>query len=196
MEALFMSHFFPRFKPFYWMYVGVLWWATMYLSHHYLIDLTAGACLSVIAFYVTMPEEFKDVDQIIWTREQGGVGAPVLYATTNGPIEQPSGPGAPSDLPSGSASGSGAREEDVGGPSGLEGMEHREARKSQTFDERLEPLEREEEPDEPEGDEESRIGASSGGLPKKPKRNVSWGETKVLGEESGRSNEDRDGDGG
>ncbi|ODN72835.1 hypothetical protein L202_08268 [Cryptococcus amylolentus CBS 6039] len=71
MEALFLSHFFPRFKPFYWAYVGVLWWATMYLSHHYLIDLVGGACLSVLVFYLCMPEGFKDVDQIQWDKVEG-----------------------------------------------------------------------------------------------------------------------------
>ncbi|WVR06794.1 hypothetical protein IAU60_003830 [Kwoniella sp. DSM 27419] len=71
MEALFLSHFFPAFKPFYWGYVGVLWWATMYLSHHYLIDLVGGACLSVLVFYLCMPEGFKDVDQIQWGRLEG-----------------------------------------------------------------------------------------------------------------------------
>lgn len=64
MEALFLSHFFPHLKPLYWAYTGVLWWATMYLSHHYLIDLTGGACLSVVVFYLFMPEAFKDSDQI------------------------------------------------------------------------------------------------------------------------------------
>ncbi|EIW65921.1 hypothetical protein TREMEDRAFT_22906, partial [Tremella mesenterica DSM 1558] len=55
MEALFLSHFFPTPRAIYWGYVGILWWATMYLSHHYLIDLTGGACLSVLVFYLFMP---------------------------------------------------------------------------------------------------------------------------------------------
>lgn len=65
MEALFLSHFFPHLKALYWAYTGILWWATMYLSHHYLIDLTGGACLSVVVFYLFMPEQFKDSDQIV-----------------------------------------------------------------------------------------------------------------------------------
>ncbi|WRT66653.1 uncharacterized protein IL334_003612 [Kwoniella shivajii] len=81
MEALFLSHFFPTFKPFYWAYVGVLWWATMYLSHHYLIDLTGGACLSVLIFYLTMPIGFKDVDQIPWSKNEGSQG----YEMIGGP---------------------------------------------------------------------------------------------------------------
>jgi hypothetical protein len=72
MEALFLSHFFPHLKPLYWGYVGVLWWSTMYLSHHYLIDLTGGACLSVLVFYLFMPEEFKDSDQINWASQEEG----------------------------------------------------------------------------------------------------------------------------
>lgn len=72
MEALFLSHFFPSGKIFYWTYCGILWWATMYLSHHYLIDLVGGACLSVVVFYLTMPEIFKDSDEILWPREGGG----------------------------------------------------------------------------------------------------------------------------
>ena len=69
MEALFLSHFFPHLKALYWGYVGVLWWSTMYLSHHYLVDLTGGACLSVVMFYACMPAVFKDSDQVVL--EQG-----------------------------------------------------------------------------------------------------------------------------
>lgn len=31
--ALLLSHFFPQGRPFYWSYVLVLYWSTMYLSH-------------------------------------------------------------------------------------------------------------------------------------------------------------------
>lgn len=55
-----MSHFFPRFKAFYWAYVGWLYWATMYLSHHYLVDAVAGACLATACFYVLLPEHLRD----------------------------------------------------------------------------------------------------------------------------------------
>lgn len=41
----------------------------MYLSHHYLIDLVGGACLSVTVFYLTMPVAFKDSDEINWEGE-------------------------------------------------------------------------------------------------------------------------------
>ncbi|ODV97761.1 hypothetical protein PACTADRAFT_21291, partial [Pachysolen tannophilus NRRL Y-2460] len=59
MEALFLSYLFPRFKPLWWGYVFWLWWCTMYLTHHYFIDLIAGSCLSLICFatvkYTTLP---------------------------------------------------------------------------------------------------------------------------------------------
>ncbi|WVQ79963.1 hypothetical protein IAT38_002064 [Cryptococcus sp. DSM 104549] len=156
MEALFLSHFFPRFKAVYWGYVGVLWWATMYLSHHYLIDLVGGACLSVLVFYLCMPEGFKDVDQIQWEKVEGDG-----YEMIGGPR---TGTGPEVDL-----------------------------------DEEIRKLEEEGEADigEQGRDEEERIEAGAGssaagkareegkGKPKvKKQRSVSWGETKVLGEEA------------
>lgn len=58
-EALFVSHFFPWMKQFVWGYAAVLWWATMYLTHHYLIDVVCGACLAMASFYFFLPEELK-----------------------------------------------------------------------------------------------------------------------------------------
>jgi hypothetical protein len=84
MDALFLAHFFPSGKVFYWVYVGLLWWSTMYLSHHYLIDLVGGACLSVAFFYATMPEQFKDSDQIIWKAGQGEEGYEMLRNEEHG----------------------------------------------------------------------------------------------------------------
>lgn len=66
MEALFLSYFFPvalslplpggkRLKfdarVLYWTYAFWLYWCTMYLMHHYLVDLVGGACLATICFY-------------------------------------------------------------------------------------------------------------------------------------------------
>lgn len=62
MEALFLSHFFPKGRPFYWLYVFLLYWSTMYLTHHYLIDLVAGGSLSCTFFYYylsKMPDELR-----------------------------------------------------------------------------------------------------------------------------------------
>ena len=42
-EALFMSHVFPQLRPFFIGYTLWIWWATMYLSHHYAVDLIGGS---------------------------------------------------------------------------------------------------------------------------------------------------------
>lgn len=46
LEALFMSFCFPKLRPLFLFYVGWLWWATMYLNHHYAVDLVAGSLIS------------------------------------------------------------------------------------------------------------------------------------------------------
>ena len=50
-EVLFMSHTFPRLRPLFLVYGAWLWWATMYLSHHYAIDLVAGSLISGVAYF-------------------------------------------------------------------------------------------------------------------------------------------------
>lgn len=52
MEALFMSHVFPRLTGLFALYTLWLWWATMYLSHHYAVDLVGGSLLSGVIFHV------------------------------------------------------------------------------------------------------------------------------------------------
>ncbi|KAG6820997.1 hypothetical protein H0H93_008626 [Arthromyces matolae] len=58
-EALFMSHFFPQTTRYVWTYTAVLYWATMYLTHHYLIDVVSGACLAVAFFYLFLPDSLR-----------------------------------------------------------------------------------------------------------------------------------------
>lgn len=60
LEALFLSHFFPQTTRYVWAYAGVLYWATMYLSHHYLIDVVGGACLAIFFFYLFLPDEMRN----------------------------------------------------------------------------------------------------------------------------------------
>ena len=50
MEALFMSHVFPRLTPVFIMYTLWLWWATMYLSHHYAVDLVGGSLRKLTSY--------------------------------------------------------------------------------------------------------------------------------------------------
>lgn len=62
LEALFVSHFFPSLTRFAWTYACILYWATMYLAHHYLIDVVVGASLAVLAFHLFMPESLRILD--------------------------------------------------------------------------------------------------------------------------------------
>lgn len=52
LEALFMQYCFPRFRTFFMIYVAWIWWATMYLNHHYAIDLVGGALISAVTYYI------------------------------------------------------------------------------------------------------------------------------------------------
>lgn len=52
LEALFMSHCFPQFKTGFILYAAWVWWATMYLSHHYAIDLVGGGLIAAVFYYV------------------------------------------------------------------------------------------------------------------------------------------------
>lgn len=51
LSALFMSHAFPKLRPLFITYTTWMWWATMYLSHHYAVDLVGGGLLAVVSFY-------------------------------------------------------------------------------------------------------------------------------------------------
>ncbi|KAG7195855.1 Aureobasidin resistance protein Aur1 [Scheffersomyces spartinae] len=59
MECLFLIWLFPKLKFVWCGYVMWLWWCTMYLTHHYFIDLIGGAVLSLCVFtytsYVHLP---------------------------------------------------------------------------------------------------------------------------------------------
>ncbi|MCO5555862.1 hypothetical protein L7F22_009407 [Adiantum nelumboides] len=77
MSALFCSYFFPlalelpllfsskriRFdaRILYWIYAFWLYWCTMYLMHHFLVDLVGGACLATGFFYYFLPDEIRTV---------------------------------------------------------------------------------------------------------------------------------------
>lgn len=67
LEALFFSYCFPKLKPLFFTYVCWLWWSTMYLTHHYFVDLVAGSVLSFVMFtytkYTLLP-----VDTSLWCR--------------------------------------------------------------------------------------------------------------------------------
>lgn len=52
LNALFLSHIFPRAKPVFMFWVVWIWWATLYLSHHYAVDLIAGSVQAAVFFYI------------------------------------------------------------------------------------------------------------------------------------------------
>ncbi|KAK9461428.1 uncharacterized protein V1516DRAFT_371751 [Lipomyces oligophaga] len=52
LECLFLSHVFPRLSPLFIFYVMWIWWSTMYLTHHYFIDLIGGALLAITVFLI------------------------------------------------------------------------------------------------------------------------------------------------
>ncbi len=52
LEALVLSYCFPRFRAFFAAYVGWIWWATMYLNHHYAVDLVGGSLIAAVFYYV------------------------------------------------------------------------------------------------------------------------------------------------
>ncbi|KZT00112.1 PAP2-domain-containing protein [Laetiporus sulphureus 93-53] len=72
MEALFVSYFFPQATRYVWTYTAVLYWATMYLTHHYLIDVVGGSCLAIACFYLFLPEELKGANALL---PPGGLSA-------------------------------------------------------------------------------------------------------------------------
>jgi inositol phosphorylceramide synthase catalytic subunit len=53
LEALFMGYCFPKYRRYFIVYVGWIWWSTMYLSHHYAVDLVGGALIAACAYYVS-----------------------------------------------------------------------------------------------------------------------------------------------
>lgn len=64
--VLFVTHFFGYSGPKLqrnWLFIAacvyacILFWATMYLTHHYLIDVVGGACLAIGFFYFLLPQE-------------------------------------------------------------------------------------------------------------------------------------------
>ena len=52
LHSLYIHHLFPRARVLLCAYVMWVWWATMYLTHHYFIDLIGGSCLAVTVFYI------------------------------------------------------------------------------------------------------------------------------------------------
>lgn len=50
-EMLFLSWLCPKLRPYCVLHVLWMWFATMYLTHHYLIDLVGGSIYATLAFF-------------------------------------------------------------------------------------------------------------------------------------------------
>ncbi|KAI8967379.1 hypothetical protein BDF20DRAFT_829613 [Mycotypha africana] len=55
-EMLFFSYLFPRLRPAAFFYILWMWFATMYLTHHYMIDLVGGSIYAILSF--TLAQNF------------------------------------------------------------------------------------------------------------------------------------------
>lgn len=64
LEAMFLSHYFPRWRVFYWTYAFILYWSTMYLTHHYLVDLVAGGSFAIASFYLFLTEDQRHLPML------------------------------------------------------------------------------------------------------------------------------------
>lgn len=88
LEAFFMQYAFPRFRPFFVMYVGWVWWATMYLNHHYAVDLVGGSLIAAATYYIVrsrwLPRPQSDKSHR-WEYEYVEIGD---LARTNGDEER------------------------------------------------------------------------------------------------------------
>ncbi|WPK25788.1 hypothetical protein PUMCH_003119 [Australozyma saopauloensis] len=63
MDVLFLCWLFPKYRLVWWGYACLLWWSTMYLTHHYFIDLIFGAALSVTFFAYVKYTQLPVIDQ-------------------------------------------------------------------------------------------------------------------------------------
>ncbi|CAG8470398.1 5866_t:CDS:2 [Ambispora leptoticha] len=50
-QALFISYVIPKSRIFCIAYVMWIWWACMYLTHHYMVDLVGGGIYAVMSFW-------------------------------------------------------------------------------------------------------------------------------------------------
>lgn len=68
MDVLFLCWLFPKYSAVWWGYACLLWWSTMYLTHHYFIDLIFGAALSVVFFHYVKLTHLPVIDHTKFCR--------------------------------------------------------------------------------------------------------------------------------
>lgn len=68
MDVLFLCWLFPKYTAVWWSYAALLWWSTMYLTHHYFIDLIMGAALSFVVFTYVKYSQLPVIDPLKFCR--------------------------------------------------------------------------------------------------------------------------------
>jgi len=69
-SALFLTFIYPKYGPLFFIYVIWIWWATMYLGHHYFVDLLGGlvyafvCCLAAIIYLKIKKPYHKDYSEL------------------------------------------------------------------------------------------------------------------------------------
>lgn len=95
LKALFCSYFFPvklcigrlrlDARVLYWGYCAWLYWCTMYLMHHYLVDLVAGACLATFCFYFFLTDEIREAMEQHYPYRNSAAAPPSAAPPSNRP---------------------------------------------------------------------------------------------------------------
>ncbi|KAI8989285.1 hypothetical protein BDB01DRAFT_739594 [Pilobolus umbonatus] len=78
LEMLFLSWLCPKMTPYCIFHMMWMWFATMYLTHHYLIDLVGGSIYAFLTFY-TFRSQLPKI--------QSGCHTRLDYITTDIPLE-------------------------------------------------------------------------------------------------------------
>lgn len=90
MEALFLAYVFPSSAPFVAGYVLWIWYATMYLTHHYFADLIGGGVLSLFVFYACRCTIMPQVERGKfgrWSYSKLKIGLPYDFSSSTGSRE-------------------------------------------------------------------------------------------------------------
>lgn len=68
MDALFLIYLFPKATGIWCCYILWLWWSTMYLTHHYFVDVIVGSTLSMVVFFIVKYTKLPVANPVYKTR--------------------------------------------------------------------------------------------------------------------------------
>ncbi|KAG1144849.1 hypothetical protein G6F37_003405 [Rhizopus arrhizus] len=91
-EMFFVIYLFPKLKPLAVIYVMWMWFATMYLTHHYMIDLVGGSIYAITAFAISrrfLPKVNTDYcTRLHYLGKTKFTLSSFIYSIEHDPIEQ------------------------------------------------------------------------------------------------------------